>query len=114
MSKNVTSVSDQLQLLQGIIGDKVISDGHVHMDPIQSKVFLHRISKALEAARFLENAYSQAEWNRRAYLEKLTDSLGKLKVLRLFKKDAAATATNVIPFPSRTSTPPVPTGGDAA
>jgi len=111
MSKMVTTVSDQLQFLQGLVGDKVINDGQVHMDPIQSKVFLHRISKALEAARFLENAYSQAEWNRRAYLERLTDGLGKLK---LFKKDAVTPPTNVIPFPSRTPSPPAPTGGDAA
>lgn len=113
MSNAPSSVSDHLRILQTKIGSKVLTDGCVRMDRTESRIFLHQITKSLEAAKALENAYSQAEWNSQAYFDMLVMQLGEAKaVLDLFKPDDLP--SNVIPLHPRQPEPPVPTGGDAA
>lgn len=116
MSQKLTSVSDRLRLLQATIYDRLISNGHVIMTPTETKAFLRLLGKAVGDAKRLEAAYSQSEWNSRAYLDMLVQQLGEAsEVLKLFKPDDLPAPENkILPFPSCAPAPPVPAGGDVA
>lgn len=119
MSKAPDCVSDMLRGLQQEL-NKILNDhGHIHMDRQTSALLVYNLGRIAEYAGKLENAWSQAEWNRRAAADRLEllkhMTRATEEVLGLMKPDTPK-ANVVVPFPQRPSTPqpPSPPGGTAA
>ncbi|MDZ7927895.1 MAG: hypothetical protein U5L46_12860 [Agrobacterium sp.] len=84
-----------------------------------ANVIVH-IGRIADLARKLENAWSQAEWNRRASQDRLSllSSMNHItaEVLGLMRPDTED-GGNVVQFrpkPSNVPAPSAPSGGDAA
>lgn len=119
MSKAPDCVSDMLRGLQQEL-NKILNDhGHIHLDRQTSALLVYNLGRIAEYAAKLENAWSLAEWNRRAAADRL-ELLKRMsataeEVLGLMKPETP-TANVVVPFPMRPRTPrsPSPPGGSAA
>ncbi|MDQ1196508.1 hypothetical protein [Agrobacterium sp. SORGH_AS 787] len=119
MSKAPDCVSDMLRDLQQHLRDALNEKGHVHQGRKTSALLVYNLGRIAEAASKLENAWSQAEWNRRAAAD-------QLELMRHLTRDAEEVldlmrpekpkGNVVVPFPQRPTTPqpPSPPGGNAA
>lgn len=93
--------------------------GFLHLGGNNLSRLIARIGVFVEIATSIENALSRAEWNRRAYLDRLMEIDGHVaRILNLMRPQMDAwpegvRSGNIIPFPARI-TPTGPAGGDAA
>lgn len=119
MSKAPECVSDMIRVLQQELNKILNNHGQIHMDRQTSALVVYNLGRIAQHAANLENAWSQAEWNRRAAADRLElmkhMSATTEEVLNLMKPDTPK-ADVVVPFPLRPTTPPTPSppGGNAA
>ncbi|MFK3690387.1 hypothetical protein ACI2J4_08865 [Agrobacterium tumefaciens] len=120
MTAKPECVSDFLHELQRDLNRIVEQHGLIHLDRITSASFIVHIGRIADLSRKLENAWSQAEWNRRAFEDrvKLLSDMTKItaEVLQLMRPDTTV-GGNVVQFrpkPSNSPAPSAPPGGDAA
>lgn len=113
-------LSDLLIDLQRGLITKISKNGIVQFDRVGSLALVSTIGGMADIARKLECALSQAEWNRRAAIEReeLLKNMTKatVEVLGLMKADQPDDET-VVQFRPRSkppSGPTLPTGGNAA
>ncbi|MEH3092007.1 MAG: hypothetical protein PGN20_15195 [Agrobacterium cavarae] len=128
MTAKPECVSDMLHDLQHDLAAVLSERGEIHLDASHSAKLVKRVKEMSVSARNLENAWSQAEWNRRALEDglKLLSSLhvqhiethkSALQVLHLMRKDDAKPGCVILPFPQKPkppSGPSFPPGGHAA
>ncbi len=119
MTKAPDCVSDMIRGLQQEL-NKILNDkGHIHLDRQTSALLVYNFGRIAQHAANLENAWSQAEWNRRATADRLElmkhMSATTEEVLGLMRSGTQK-ASVVVPFPSQPTTPqpPSPPGGTAA
>ena len=110
MTAKPDCVSDLLRELYLGLNAELAEKGHIHLD----------VGKIADCARNLENAWSCAEWNRRAFQDRLkliSDMTAvTAEVLQLMRPDIEG-GGNVVQFRPKPSNPPAPSappGGDAA
>lgn len=120
MTAKPECVSDFLHELQRDLNRIVEQHGLIHLDRVTSASFIVHIGRIAALSRKLENAWSQAEWNRRAFEDrvKLLSDMTKItaEVLQLMRPDTTD-GGNVVQFrpkPSNSPAPSAPSGGDAA
>ncbi|WP_320202440.1 hypothetical protein [Agrobacterium rosae] len=114
-------LSDLISDLQRKLNSVVVQHGRISLDPVQSATFVASIGKLADHARNLENQWSQAEWNRRALVERaqLLSEMNTIsaEVLQLMKPEVEDDEKVVVQFrprPRPAPGPSVPPGGDAA
>lgn len=119
MSNAPDCVSDMLHGLQRELNKILNCKGRIDLDRQTSALLVYNLGRIANYAGKLENAWSQAEWNRRAAADRL-ELLKHLsttaeEVLGLMKSDTMK-ASVVVPFPLRPATPqqPSPPGGTTA
>ncbi|MDR6102764.1 hypothetical protein QE369_002961 [Agrobacterium larrymoorei] len=119
MIKAPECVSDMIRVLQQELNKILNNHGQIHMDRRTSALVVYNLGRIAQHAANLENAWSQAEWNRRAAADRLEllkhISAEAEEVLGLMKPGGPK-ANVVVPFPPRPTTPqpPTPPGGNAA
>lgn len=113
-------LSDLISDLQRKLNSVLVDEGCIRLDRAPSATLVATMGKLADHARNLENQWSQAEWNRRALLERaqLLSDMNTIsaEVLQLMKPDAGHD-DNIIQFrpkPRHVPGPSVPPGGDAA
>ena len=120
MTAKPECVSDLLRELYRGLNAELAEKGHIHLDRAMSSRLVMSVGKIAVHARNLENAWSCAEWNRRAFEDrlKLISSMNAItaEVLQLMRPDIED-GGNVVQFrprPSNATAPSAPSGGDAA
>lgn len=120
MTAKPDCVSDYLLKLARDLNGVVNERGTINLDRVTSVNVILHIGRIAELARKLENAWSQAEWNRRASQDRLSllTSMNRVtaEVLGLMRPDTED-GGNVVQFrhkPSNSAAPSAPSGGDAA
>lgn len=120
MTAKPECVSDLLRELYRGLNAELAGKGHIHLDRAMSSRLVMSVGKIADHARSLENAWSCAEWNRRAFEDRLkliSDMTAvTAEVLHLMRPDIED-GGNVVQFRPKTSNSPapsVPPGGDAA
>ena len=120
MTAKPECVSDLLRDLYRGLNAELAEKGHIHLDRAMSSRLVMSVGKIADHARNLENAWSCAEWNRRAFEDrlKLISSMNAItaEVLQLMRPDIED-GGNVVQFrprPSNAPAPSAPSGGDAA
>ncbi|MGV2111912.1 hypothetical protein ACQZ46_11600 [Agrobacterium salinitolerans] len=120
MTAKPDCVSDLLRDLYRGLNDELATKGHIHLDRATSARLVMNVGKIADCARSLENAWSCAEWNRRAFADRLkliSDMTAvTAEVLQLMRPDIED-GGNVVQFrpkPSNSPAPSAPSGGDAA
>lgn len=120
MTAKAECISDHLRLLQNDLSDVLETTGQIHLGRVAASRLVLTVGLIATYARNLENAWSQAEWNRRAFEDKvkLLSSMNSVTadVLRLMRPDTED-GGNVVQFrpkPTQPPAPSTPTGGDAA
>lgn len=113
-------LSDLISDLQRKLNSVLVEHGCIRLDRAPSAMLVATMGKLADHARHLENQWSQAEWNRRALVERaqLLSDMNKIsaEVLHLMRPDAGHDS-NIIQFrpkPRQAHGPSVPPGGDAA
>lgn len=120
MTAKPECVSDLLRELYRGLNAELAEKGHIHLDRAMSSRLVMSVGKIADHAHNLENAWSCAEWNRRAFEDrlKLISSMNAItaEVLQLMRPDIED-GGNVVQFrprPSNAPAPSAPSGGDAA
>ncbi|WP_107339215.1 hypothetical protein [Agrobacterium pusense] len=120
MTAKPECVSDFLHELQRDLSKVVDQHGLIHLDRVTSANFIVHLGRIADLSRKLENAWSQAEWNRRASEDRLKLLMDMntitAEVLQLMRPDIEG-GGNVVPFrpkPTNSPAPSAPSGGDAA
>ena len=120
MTAKPECVSDLLRELYRGLNSELIEKGHIHLDRSMSSRLVMNVGRIADYARNLEYAWSCAEWNRRAFEDRLkliSDMTAvTAEVLQLMRPDIED-GGNVVQFrpkPSSSSAPSAPPGGDAA
>ncbi|QCL81161.1 hypothetical protein CFBP5877_18640 [Agrobacterium tumefaciens] len=120
MTAKPDCVSDYLLQLARDLNGVVNERGTINLDRVTSANVIVHIGRIADLARKLENAWSQAEWNRRASQDRLSllTSMNRVtaEVLGLMRPDNEG-GGNVVQFrpkPNNSPAPSAPSGGDAA
>lgn len=119
MTAKPECVSDYLLQLARDLNGVITERGTINLDQVTSANVIVHIGRIADLARKLENAWSQAEWNRRASQDRLAliTNMNRVtaEVLGLMRPDTED-GGNVIPFRAKpdNSPPSAPPGGDAA
>lgn len=120
MTAKPECVSDFLHELQRDLNSVVAQHGLIHLDRVTSASFIVHLGRIADLARKLENAWSQAEWNRRASEDrvKLLSDMNAVaaEVLGLMRPDTmdGGKVVQFRPKHSNAPAPSAPSGGDAA
>lgn len=115
MTAKFETLSDVLSDTHLDLKKQLEADGHLYLGREALSAFVSATARMTEMARLIENAWSQAEWNRRAYFDRLVATNEKVaEILALMHPETDA-HTKIIPFRTRSRpAPSAPFGGDAA